>query len=258
MKTGNALLLALGLCVTSVAYGQVRTEISVREQNNSAYTIDDQTGLYNAHNFSVGFGLGSSKVYGDLAHSNPQPVYIGYFEKNLGPTISYGWTVSVGDMSARDPKSHLRSFNHFTSVDQHITVELGTLFSAFDREYYDNMLLRVIGGVYGGVGLGIINNDIKRIASLNDNLAGSIKTNNAAMVPNSTSLYIPMNVGFNLHVPKFWKFKGCVFNANYQYSMTMSDYIDGYRPNFSANKKNDVYTVMSVGFRFFILHPAEY
>ncbi|MCF8448306.1 MAG: hypothetical protein K9G49_00430 [Taibaiella sp.] len=256
MKTKFIALLSIGLVTCSAAFAQVRTDISVRERNNSAYDVGEQG--YNAHNFSVGFGLGSSKLYGDWSYSNPQPVYIGYFEKNITPTISYGWTVSVGDLSTRDSYTKLRSFNHFTSVDQHITVELGTLFYAFDKDYYDNLLLRIIGGVYGGTGIGIINSDIKRIANSSFDVPGAVATENPSILTNSTALYIPINAGFNLHVPKFWIFKGCVFNANFQYSSTMSDYIDGYKPPFKANKRNDVYTVASIGFRFFILHPSEY
>ncbi len=257
MRTKFIALLSLGLAVSSAMFAQVRTEISVRERNNSAYDVGEQG--YNAHNFSLGVGLGSTKVYGDLPNSNPQPVYIGYFEKNITNTISYGWTVSVGDMSTRDPYTKLRSFNHFTSVDQHLTVELGTLFATFDQDYYENPLLRLVGGVYGGIGLGIINNDMKRIATNNfETTPGTTKTVNPSMLANSTAIYLPLNAGFNLHVPKFWIFKGCVFNANYQYSVAMSDYIDGYKPPFSANKKNDIFTVLSVGFRFYILHPSAY
>jgi hypothetical protein len=256
MKTKFSLLLTLGIAACSSLMAQVRTDISVRERNNTAYDIGEQG--YNAHNFSVGFGLGSSKMYGDWSYSKPQPVYLGYFEKNITPTISYGWTVSVGDLSTRDPYTQMRSFNHFTSVDQHISVELGTLFSVMDREYYDNPLLRIIGGVYGGVGVGIINNDVKRIANFPESLPGQVETGNPTMLTNSTALYIPMNVGYNLHIPQFWIFKGCVFNANFQYTSTMSDYIDGYKPPYLANKRNDVYTVMSVGFRFYIMHPSEY
>jgi len=256
MKTKFSLLLTLGIAACSTLMAQVRTDISVRERNNTAYDIGEQG--YNAHNFSVGFGLGSSKMYGDWSYSKPQPVYLGYFEKNITPTISYGWTVSVGDLSTRDPYTQMRSFNHFTSVDQHIAVELGTLFSVMDREYYDNPLLRIIGGVYGGAGIGIINNDVKRIANFPESLPGQIETGNPTMLTNPTALYIPMNVGYNLHIPQFWIFKGCVFNANFQYTSTMSDYIDGYKPPYLANKRNDVYTVMSVGFRFYIMHPSEY
>lgn len=256
MKTFFRLMLS-GLMLASVATtAQVRTDISLRERNNSQYGLGEYG--YNGHNYSIGFGVGSSKMYGDWEYSNPQPVYLGYFEKNVTPTISTGWTISVGDLSSRDIFSGLRSFNHFTSVDQHITFEVATLFGLAYRDFYDYYLLRLLGGFYVGGGLGIINNDIKRIAPWDNNLPGSIQDGNPGVLKNSTALYVPFNVGYNLYIPRLWIFKGCAFNFNYQYSMTMSDWVDGYYPNIPANKKNDVYTVASVGFRFYVFHPAEF
>jgi hypothetical protein len=34
----------------------------------------------------------------------------------------------------------------------------------------------------------------------------------------------------------------------------MSDYVDGYKLPLKANKNNDVFTVMSVGFRAYVFH----
>jgi hypothetical protein len=244
------------MVMSVAAYGQVRTDISLREPNNSQYGLGEYG--YNGKNYSLGVGLGSSKMYGDWPYSNPQPVYLGYFEKNVTPSISLGWTVSVGDLSSRDPFTYYRSFTHFTSVDQHITIQLGALFGLAYRDYYDYYLLRLVGGIYVGGGLGIINSHVKRIANFNENTPGSIVTNNPSMLTSSAALYVPFNVGYNFYIPNFWVFKGSVINFNYQYTMTMSDYIDGYKPNLAANKKNDVYSVASVGFRFYVFHPAEY
>lgn len=252
MKSKILILLSIGVTACLSSFGQVRTDINVREKNNSSYESNEMG--FNAHSFSLGFGLGATKMYGDLPYSRPQPIYIGYLEKNLSNTISYGWTISVGDLSSRDPHTGLRSFNHFTSAEQHITFELGTLFSIVDRDFNDNIILRLLGGIYGGAGIGIINNDVKRIAAPLD-LKGNLPTTSPTTMTNSTALYIPMNVGLNLHVPRMWKFKGCVFNANFQYNSTMSDYIDGYKLPYLANKRNDVYTVMSVGLRFFVFQP---
>ena len=257
MKTKILTLLSIGITAFYSSSAQVRTEISVREKNNSSYDVGEAG--FNAHSFSIGFGLGSTKMYGDLPKSNPQPAYIGYFEKNLSPFVSYGWTVSLGDLSSRDPKTGLRSFNHFTSVDQHLTVEMGSLFTLVDRSFGENMVLRILGGLYAGVGLGIINNDVKRIAQPTE-LHGNVNTTNPDILQNSTALYIPLNVGFNFHVPKLWKFKGCVFNANFQYSSTMSDYVDGYNfKSVRANEYNDMYSTLTVGLHFYIgttsMHP---
>jgi hypothetical protein len=256
MKTKILALLSIGIVACFSSQAQVRTEINVKEKNNSSYEVGEEG--FNAHSFSLGVGLGTTKLYGDLPRSNPQPAYMGYFEKNLSPFISYGWTLTVGDLSCRDPYTGMRSFNHFTSVEQHINFELGTLFSFVDREYHENTVLRILGGVYAGAGIGIINNDVKRIAFVNENSwQGTVKTNSPIVLTNSTALYIPLNVGLNFHVPKLWRFKGLVFNGNFLYASTMSDYVDGYRPPFAANKKNDVYTIASLGVRFFVFQPSN-
>ncbi|MES2702204.1 MAG: hypothetical protein V4649_06170 [Bacteroidota bacterium] len=239
-------------CIQSIA--QVRTDISMKERNNSSLSTSDFS-AYNSNDYSLGVGLGSSKMYGDLPYSNPQPVYIADFNKNLKAYFILGWQVSIGDLSSRDPYTHMRSFNHFTSVQQNVTMEMGALFSLFDKSYDENPLLYLLSGAYVGTGIGIINNDVKRIADVNvEVLPGITSSSNPPILTNSTALFIPINVGYNLHIPKLWKFKGAMFYANFQYTNTLSDYVDGYKLPFKANKKNDVYTVMSIGFRFYILH----
>jgi hypothetical protein len=249
------IIVLFSVCVVACvqSFAQVRTDISIRERNNSDLGTSDFG--YNSHDYSLGLGLGSSKMYGDLPYSNPQPVYIGDLTKNISSRFSIGWTVMIGDLSSRDPYTHMRSFNHFTAFDQHITAELGSLFYLFDRSYEENPILYLLSGLYAGVGIGVINNDVKRIADVNvESLPGITSSTNPPILTNSTALFIPFNFGYNFHIPKLWKFKGCMFYANFQYNDCLSDYVDGYKMPFKANKKNDVFTVMSLGFRFYIFH----
>ena len=256
MKTKFLILMAAGITTCMSSYAQVRTDINIREKSNSASDAVDEGGG-GFRNITIGFGIGQTKMYGDLPYSNPQPVYIGYFEKSITPAISMGETVSVGDLSSRDPHSHWRSFNHFTSLDQHITIELGVLLSPFFN-YQDHLITRIIGGIYGGIGVGAINNDVKRIAEVNEtSMPGNTGLDNPIILKNSTALYFPINAGINVHVKKFLFFRnGFVFNGNFQYSLCNSDYIDGYRPPYSANKNNDAFTVFSLAARFVISHHS--
>lgn len=250
-------IILFSVCLATVkSFGQVRTDISVRERNNSSLSVADFD--YNAHDYSVGVGIGSSKMYGDLPYSNPQPVYIGDLNKNITPRFSLGFTVQIGDLSSRDPYTHMRSFNHFTAFDQHVTCEIGTLFSLFDKSYEENTVLNYLSGLYGGIGIGVINNDVKRIADVNvESLPGITTTSNPPILTNSAAIFIPFNFGYNLHLPKLWKFGSCMFYANFLYADCMSDYVDGYKLPFKANKKNDVFTVFSAGFRVYVFHTAK-
>ncbi len=255
MKRKIITLVAVSVLAYLPSIAQVRTEINVHERSNSS---DDEKDRDRNHgtDYSMGFGIGSTKMYGDLKYSNPQPAYIGYFEKNITQSISMGEEIMIGDLSSRDigTAGHWRSLNHYTSIDQHLSVELGTLFTIFNKNYNDNVLLRIAGGIYAGVGIGIINNDVKKIVSTGD-VVGSDDTS-PPILKNSTAIFFPLNAGYNLHVPSFLFFKsGFLLNANFQYEDCQSDYIDGYSPPLTkVNKKNDVFTVMSLGFRFYLTH----
>ena len=253
MNNKIILFLAVLMLACAPAFAQVRTDINTRERSNSSDDEGDNTFTGHAHDYSIGLGLGSTKMYGDLGNSRPQQVYIGYFEKNISQSISFGETISYGYLESN---GLIHSLNHFTSVDQHITIELGTLFHVFYPTYYDNVVTRILSGFYVSGGIGVINNDLVKISNPNETIfVANTGLDNPVIEKYSTALYFPLCAGFNLHLAKkLWIFRGLTFNANYQYSVCQSDYIDGYDPPSRANNKNDVYTVMSVGFRFFITH----
>ncbi len=258
MKSKIIILLVAGVLAGLPSFGQVRTEISISERGNSS---DDETNrdLNHGTDYSAGFGIGSTKMFGDLPKSTPQPAYIAYLEKNITQSISIGETIMIGDLSSQDPRTHWRSFNHFTSIEQHINVELGTFFTIFNKNYNDNVLLRLVGGIYVGGGIGIINNNVKKIVNVGgDGLPGNNGLSNPVLLKNSTGFFLPINLGYNLHIRRFLFFRnGLLLNANFMYGDGQTDYIDGYSPPFSTNKKNDVYTVMSVGLRFYLTHHRK-
>ena len=255
MKYKFIILLSVCIIAFAPSFAQVRTDINIRERSNSSDDeLDNSSNAKNhGHDYSIGFGIGTTKMYGDLPYSRPQQAYIGYFEKNITQSVSFGETISNGYL-----ESHglIHSYNHFTSVDQHMTIELGTFFHIFNKNYNDNILTRLAGGIYFGAGVGVINNDLTKITNPNESIfIANTGLDNPVIEKNSTALYFPLNIGYNLHITnKVWLFRGLVFNINYQYTACQSDYIDGYDPPSRANNKNDVYTVLSAGVRFFITH----
>ncbi len=237
------------------AFAQLRADDEAGVHRRPSTEEDEEAPFrYNGHDYSIGFALGSTKMYANLPISNPQPAYIGYLEKNLLPFLSIGLQVTVGDLSSRWPKNHLFSFNHFTSLDEHLNLSLGGIFYIHDRNYNDNLVKRIVGGVYGGIGIGVINNDVKRIASEQwDNLPYATVKDNPTIEKNTLAIYFPFNAGYNYRVRQFLCFhNGFVFNGNIQLNDCQSDYIDGYSPPFTGHKHTGVYTIMSLGARFYI------
>ena len=255
MKYKIIILLSACILACAPSFAQVRTDINSRERSNSSddESDDNNSSRNHGHDYSIGFGLGRTKMYGDLPNSRPQQVYIGYFEKNISQSMSFGETISYGYLESN---GLIHSLNHFTSVDQHLTVEIGTFIHMFYKNYNDNIVTRLIGGIYVGGGIGVINNDLVKISNPNESIfVANTGLDNPVIEKNSTALYFPLSAGYNLHIAnRLWVLRGIVLNANFQYTVCQSDYIDGYDPPSRANNKNDVYTVMSLGFRCFITH----
>jgi len=261
MKYKIIILLFVSMLTCAPIFAQVRTDINSRERTNSSDDeIDDNSSNASGktHDYSIGIGGGATKMFGDLPDSRPQQVYIAYMEKNITQSITTGETVEIGYL-----ESHglIQSLNHFTSVDQHLTIEIGTFIHMFYKNYYNNIATRLIGGIYFGGGIGVINNDLIKISNPNESIfIANTGLDNPVIEKNSTALYFPVYVGYNLHIArKIWALRGLVFNVNLQYSFCQSDYIDGYDPPSRANKSNDQYAILSAGFRFFITnyHKAE-
>ncbi len=255
MKNKFIILLAVCIIACLPAFAQLRAD----DENNVHQQISPEENeeakfRYNGHDYSMGLALGSTKMYANLPISNPQPAYIGYLDKNLLPFLSIGLQVTVGDLSSRWPKNHLFSFNHFTSLDEHLAISLGGIFYVYDRNYNDNIIKRIVGGIYGGLGIGVINNDIKRIANVNwDQLPYNNLKDNPVIEKNTLALYFPFTAGYNYRVRQFLFFhNGFVFNGSIQLNDCQSDYIDGYSPPFVGHKHTGVYSIMTIGAKFYI------
>jgi len=253
------LLFVVGIVACSSAFAQLRREDEDRRRRHVATEEDIEAGFrYNGHDYAFGVSIGSTHIYANLPISNPQPAYMAYVEKNIYHYLTVGTQITVGDLSSRWPKNRLYSFNHFTAIDEHLNISAGALFAIYNRAYNDHILPRIIGGIYGGVGIGVVNNNIKRISNEITNLNWTTTTpDNPVIVKNSNALYYAFNVGYNYRVQKFLFFNnGFVFNFNFQLNDCQSDYIDGYSPPFKGHRHTAVYTVMSLGAKIYITHKA--
>ena len=129
MKRKIITLLVVGVLAYLPSTAQVRTEINLHERSNSSDDEMDRD-LNHGTDWSAGFGIGSTKMYGDLPLSNPQPAYIGYLEKNITQSISMGEVIMIGDLSSRDPHTNwVRS--SICSTKTIMTISCCTLLAVF-------------------------------------------------------------------------------------------------------------------------------
>lgn len=228
-------ILLLSLCIAAYmpAFSQVRLEP-----------------FYGYTNISVGLAMGNSHMYGDLQSSISEPVYKLTVDKNFNGYTSVGLDIYRGALASEEFKNHwtngLSSYDQITTASLNGKVSLGQFF-----EYPTNFLQKTIFGLYIRTGFGVMSDDVSNISykfknrdklEINDIYTNSIKTNNLIM-------FIPYNIGFNLHLTKRVQ-----FNINYQFVYAFSDYVDGYDfPNPPANNYyNDMYSTLTFGLNFYI------
>jgi hypothetical protein len=106
-----------------------------------------------------------------------------------------------------------------------------------------NAALRFFGGLYGGVGAGIISNAVKSNTIISPEF-GSLGGYTGI------SFMVPIEAGINIPIAKMANNNRLLFNLNYRVNLCMSDKIDGYVPLVEANRKNDAFNTLTAGFVF--------
>jgi len=200
--------------------------------------------------YTLGLGMGFSEIYGNLDHSNSEPMFRLNFDRNANAWVSFGAELQHGALSDYKNKTHwtngLSVYNQITTFDLNGKMALGELFKG-----PNSFGMKTLFGLYVGLGVGVMSNNVSNITlkfKSKDKLYITDQ-DQQAIKRHTTNLYMPFNLGFNLHLTK-----RCMFNINYQFCYAFSDYLDGYnfpRPQ-ADNYYNDMYSVLSFGLSFYL------
>ncbi len=206
--------------------------------------------FYPYSKYTFGIAMGYSKLYGDWANSNSEPVYKINVARNVNEWVNYGIEVQRGALNDYESKNTwtngLSVYNQFYSAALTGNVSLGELFN-----WPPNFIAKTFYGIYVGAGIGYMHNDITNITlkfkNSDKNLINDYDPGNINAGTNN--FYIPFNLGINLHLTR-----AVVINVNYQFNYALSDYVDGYdfKAPTATNQYNDMYSVLSFGLHFYI------
>jgi hypothetical protein len=208
---------------------------------------------YPYSNWTLGAGMGFSEIYGNLSHSNSEPIFRINLDRNVNPWVSFGAEVQRGALSDYETANHwttgLSVYNQITTLDIHGKMSLGEIFNG-PKSFGTKTLF----GLYVGFGVGVMNNDVSNVTlkfTSRDKLNIKDVEGSSTIKPRTAALYMPFNLGFDLHLTR-----RCMFNINYQFCYAFSDYLDGYDfPQPTAhNYYNDMFSVLSFGLGFYIGH----
>ncbi len=205
---------------------------------------------------SLGVGVGFSNLYGDF----PTSQFLPAARIGLGCRLTKALVVGVesyfGQLGSTQPANNWTAgFNetsNFASVDLNAKITVGNYLN-----YPSSAILRMLSGFYVGTGYGLVYSNISKFTGkfkpsykdLNNELSTGLLRQNTVFTP-----YIPLNVGFRVHMKKFLGSTNAQFMINYQINYTFSDFVDGYSspPSTTKNQVNDCYTVVTLGFSFYL------
>lgn len=201
-----------------------------------------------AHLFSFGIGGGVTQLFGDFYGKPKSPSAWADLNYNVSPYFNVGIEAQHGYLvtGGRDVTRKTDGFyvtNAYTSASANMRLSLG----AFLTHASASTFVVIVSGVYGGAGIGIINNDITTSTRGGLDQTGLLYS---PIKKSSTATNIPLNAGIDINLPRIFGLTGFMANFNYQYNFCQSDYIDGYDPKVAFNKHNDTYIYTSIGIRY--------
>lgn len=211
-----------------------------------------QQNLINFYKLAVGGGLGPTVSYADVRENSRG--FGGYItaDYNLTAFFTAGLELQAGHIKGGDivTNPHNRQFdNGYKAGSLNIKIALGEYI-----RYYRNDFLNSIKGLYAGIGIGAIHNDMKYIVRY--------KPNTQAQYPplgyefpgkdKSTNLLMPVNLGINFYFKDGYDQLRYIINFNYQGNLTFGEGLDGYNDPLGKFENNapDIYTLFSVGVKY--------
>ncbi len=194
----------------------------------------------NFYKFSAGGGVGATLTLADLNLNKFAFATNVVLDYNLTRFFSIGLELQKGELAGGDiirERTHRQFINSFFAGSGNLRLQLGALMSYNQRR---NQFLNAMRGLYTGIGLGVIKNDVVNVRYYGD---AYYPGEDAAM-----DIVIPLNFGINFYIPDKWGYERFVINGNIQVAFTNGEGLDGYTNPYS--KVKDLYGYYSIGFRY--------
>ncbi|WP_440791411.1 hypothetical protein [Pedobacter sp. 22226] len=202
---------------------------------------------------SYGFGGGVNKSYTDVYKGGFGYTAYGVFDYHITPFVTFGLEGQYGMVQGGDIETdpHNRQFvNKYKTLSVNVKLMLGEVVDYDKSEFLYN-----IRGLYLGLGVGVVNNNITDIVRYKPSWAaydpgygpfpGQDKSNN---------LLVPINFGFNYFINDGYGYMRYIININAQSNFTFGEGLDGYNDS-STKFKNyspDVYNTYTIGFKYML------
>ncbi len=113
--------------------------------------------FYPYSKYSIGIGMGFTKLYGDWNNSKSEPVLKVSVARNANEWVNVNFELQKGGLNDFEPKNlyttGLNAYNNFTAGAITGNIALGELFN-----WPKNFLMKQLYGIYFGAGIGYMHN----------------------------------------------------------------------------------------------------
>lgn len=186
---------------------------------------------YNYDQFSLGLGISSVKIHGDLDHAYAKAAPSINLSYHVTPFVTFSTEALFGRLESANADTAQtyygeQSSNKFTMVTFHADVQLGEFINYGDDFGSSPILSKILNGaknIYIGTGLGVIFNRMDYInrtdyKDVNFSYTGLDK---------STELIIPVRIGYEYKIYNAYDEPQIRLNLGYQGNFSTGDNMDG-------------------------------
>lgn len=213
---------------------------------------------YNYDQFSLGLGISSVKIHGDLHKAYSQAGYNVNLNYHYTPFVTFGAEAQIGRLSSANAdtaKTYYgeQSTNKYTAIMFHADVQLGEFINYNDDFSSIPILTKILNGaknIYVGTGVGVIFNKmdyINRTDFYDPNVTyGGLDKSN--------ELIIPVRIGYEYKIYNGYDEPQFRIDLGYQANYSMGDNMDG----FKSGHYSDWYSQLTLGVKIGIGGVTSY
>ena len=248
MKKGLVLFVIMFVLTDYAAKCQMRGENDTAKIKSAQMSYDKKF----IPKMYFGVGGGFTNMFGDFSKSGFAPVARVGIGCRFTANLSVDAEVYHGGLSSNEPAGVWTSGAYsetstFTSADVNLKFTLGNYL-----QYPHSDWLKILSGLYIGMGVGIINSNITSFDGNYSEMELSHKDSATYKKSSEQALYIPLDIGLRIPLKRLLPAHYTQLWFNYQINYTFSDYIDGVKLPASRNQFNDCYTTFTMGLSFHI------
>lgn len=195
-----------------------------------SFTVSAQIG-YNYDQFSLGLGISSVKIHGDLNTTYAKAAPSVNLSYHVTPFVTFSTEAQFGRLESANADTSgtyygEQSSNKFTTVMFHGDVQLGEFINYNDDFSSIPILTKILNGaknIYVGTGLGVIFNKMDYINRTDYKDVNFAYTG----LDKSTELIIPVRVGYEYKIYNAYDEPQIRVNLGYQANFSTGDNMDG-------------------------------